>query len=46
MTEHLPDYFELLGVTRASTLEQVREPYRRAAAYWHTDHNGTPKGRR
>jgi molecular chaperone DnaJ len=38
-TEHKRDYYEVLGLDRAATQEQIKTAYRQLAMQWHPDRN-------
>lgn len=38
--EHFPTYYELLGVTRTSTEDEIRSAYRHKVSSIHTDRGG------
>jgi len=36
------DYYEVLGIERAATQEQIKQAYRQRAMHWHPDRNTAP----
>jgi len=38
-TQQKRDYYEVLGVDRAATQEQIKQSYRQLALQWHPDRN-------
>lgn len=40
--QHKRDYYEVLGLDRAATQEQIKQAYRQLAMQWHPDRNTAP----
>lgn len=41
-TEHKRDYYDLLGVDRSASRDQIKQAYRRLALQYHPDRNPAP----